>query len=165
MKWPRGCTRANSQLEEPSTGTPRSDAVHQLHLLLIEFFIALSSEVLVLFEFLLREFALERIRFVFEVSACASTWNSAFAVTSASARRLTELATFPALEVGATPPTELASEPSKVTLAIKLNATSLLCYLEIVARCGSLQAGTGPFKGAQTFPAGPLGGDRLWIQE
>jgi hypothetical protein len=47
--------------------------------------------------------------------------NFATAVTRAFARRLTERATCPALEVGTTPPNEIASEPSKVTFAIKIN--------------------------------------------
>jgi hypothetical protein len=51
------------------------------------------------------------------------------AITCALACRLTEPAPAPILEAGTTPPTELANEPSKVTLAIKLNRVILRCPL------------------------------------
>jgi len=127
MKVISGCTRTNSQLEEPSTGPPRSDAAHQLRLMLIEFFIALSSGVLNWLRFVLTAFALLRFDLVFGTSAFAETSNSALAITCASAFRLTELAALLILEAGTTPPTELANEPSKITLAIKLN-TIILPY-------------------------------------
>ena len=114
-------------MEEPSTGTPRSDEAHQLRL--IEFFIALTSGVLIWLWFVLTAFALVRFDFVFGTSAFAETSNSVLAITCAFACRLTELAAAPTLEAGTTPPTELAKEPSKVTFAIKLNTVILRCRL------------------------------------
>jgi hypothetical protein len=91
---------------------------------LIEFFIALPSDVLIWLWFVLMALARVRLDFVFDISAFAETSNSVLALTRAFACRLTELTAAPTLEVGTTPPTELANEPSKVTLAIKLNTHS-----------------------------------------
>jgi hypothetical protein len=100
---------------------------------LIEFFIALPSDVLIWLWSVLMALALVRFDFVFDISAFAETSNSALALTCAFACRLTELTAVSTLEVGTTPPTELANEPSKVTFAIKLNthlfyATRLCCF-------------------------------------
>jgi hypothetical protein len=129
MKMIRECTRTNSQLGEPSTGPPRSDAAHQLRFLLIEFFIALTSGVLIWLWFLLKGFAFVCFDFVFEASAFAETSNSALTITCASAFTATKLAAVPNLEAGTTPPTELATEPSKITFAIKFNLL-ILRYLD-----------------------------------
>jgi hypothetical protein len=87
---------------------------------LIEFFIALPSDVLIWLWFALTAFALVRLDFVFGIPAFAETSNLVAAPTCAFACRLTELTAAPTQEVGTTPPTELANEPSKVTFAIKL---------------------------------------------
>jgi len=121
----------NSQLEEPSTGAPRSDTAHQL-LLLIEFFIALSSEILVLFGFVCRMLPsntsalLSKSPLRFDLQLCFRSYGSVLL-------RLTELAAFQPWKSGQLP-NRVSQRAQQITFAIKLNEFILPAHTYIVPR-------------------------------